>query len=63
MLAGDGDRIRRKGIVCTVYDPCYGSGGMLTITRDHITVGLDLWKVRIPLIPASNGPCPPAHGP
>jgi type I restriction enzyme M protein len=40
MLAGDADRIRRKGIVCTVYDPCCGSGGMLTITRDHVTVGL-----------------------
>jgi type I restriction enzyme M protein len=40
MLAGDADRIRRKGIVCTVYDPCCGSGGMLMITKEHITVGL-----------------------
>ena len=32
MLAGDEDRIRREGIVCTVYDPCCGSGGMLMIT-------------------------------
>ncbi len=40
MLAGDADRIRRKGIVCTVYDPCCGSGGMLTITKEHITFGL-----------------------
>ena len=40
MLAGDEDRIRRKGIVCTVYDPCCGSGGMLLITKEHITVGL-----------------------
>ncbi len=40
MLAGDEERIRRKGIVGTVYDPCCGSGGMLTITKDHITVGL-----------------------
>ena len=40
MLAGDSDRIRRKGIVCTVYDPCCGSGGMLMITKEHITVGL-----------------------
>jgi type I restriction enzyme M protein len=39
MLAGDEDRIRRKGIVCTVYDPCCGSGGMLMITKEHITVG------------------------
>src|SRR5947199_2447384 len=40
MLAGDEERIRRKGIVCTVYDPCCGSGGMLMITKEHITVGL-----------------------
>ena len=40
MLAGDADRIRRKGVVCTVYDPCCGSGGMLLITKDHITIGL-----------------------
>lgn len=40
MLAGDQDRIRRPGIVCTVYDPCCGSGGMLLITKEHITIGL-----------------------
>ncbi len=40
MLAGDDDRIRRKGIVCTVYDPCCGSGGMLMITKEHVTIGL-----------------------
>ena len=40
MLAGDADRIRRKGVVCTVYDPCCGSGGMLLITKEHITSGL-----------------------
>ncbi len=40
MLAGDEDRIRRKGVVCTVYDPCCGSGGMLMITKEHITVGV-----------------------
>jgi type I restriction enzyme M protein len=39
-LAGDTDRIRRKGVVCTVYDPCCGSGGMLLITKEHITIGL-----------------------
>jgi type I restriction enzyme M protein len=39
MLAGDADRIRRKGVVCTVYDPCCGSGGMLLITKEHITIG------------------------
>jgi type I restriction enzyme M protein len=40
MLAGDQDRIHRKGMGCTVYDPCCGSGGMLMISKEHVTVGL-----------------------
>ncbi|HEU4343934.1 MAG TPA: class I SAM-dependent DNA methyltransferase, partial [Candidatus Binatia bacterium] len=36
LLAGDEERIRRKGVVLTVCDPCSGSGGMVTITKDHI---------------------------
>lgn len=52
MLAGDQDRIRRKGIVCTVYDPCCGSGGMLMITKEHITAGVR--KTGDPLQPAIN---------
>ncbi len=40
MLAGDETRIRRRGVVLSVYDPCCGSGGMLTITKEHITVGV-----------------------
>jgi type I restriction enzyme M protein len=40
MLAGDDARIHRKGVVCTVYDPCCRSGGMLMITKEYITVGL-----------------------
>jgi len=36
LLAGDEDRIQRDGIICTVYDPCCGSGGMLTIAKEHI---------------------------
>jgi type I restriction enzyme M protein len=39
LLSGDGDRIRRKGVVATIYDPCCGSGGMLTISKDHIVSG------------------------
>ncbi len=39
MLAGDEPRISRRGVVCTVYDPCCGSGGMLVITKEHVTVG------------------------
>ncbi len=52
MLAGDEDLIRRRGIVCTVYDPCCGSGGMLMITKEHITVGLR--KNGVVLRPAIN---------
>jgi type I restriction enzyme M protein len=36
LLAGDEDRIQGEGIIRTVYDPCCGSGGMLTITKEHI---------------------------
>jgi len=36
MLAGDEERIRKPGAVVTISDPCCGTGGMLTITRDHI---------------------------
>jgi type I restriction enzyme M protein len=56
MLAGDSDRIRKKGVVRTVYDPCCGSGGMLLITKEHVTVGLrkngDL--LRPPINPAAE---------
>lgn len=56
MLAGDDRRIRAHGVVRTVYDPCCGSGGMLMITKEHITVGLrnngDL--VRPPVNPAAE---------
>ncbi len=40
MLAGDADRIRRGKVVCTVYDPCCGSGGMLMLTKEHINTGV-----------------------
>ena len=39
MLAGDGARIQEPAITVTVYDPCCGSGGMLTITKEHIRGG------------------------
>ncbi len=39
MLAGDEDSINVPGIVRTVYDPCCGSGGMLTIAKERITAG------------------------
>jgi len=40
MLAGDEATIHDKKAIRTVYDPCCGSGGMLMITKEHITVGL-----------------------
>lgn len=40
MLAGDHERIQALGAVRTVYDPCCGSGGMLTITKERITLGI-----------------------
>jgi len=42
LLAGDEDRIRRKGkgAVISVYDPCCGSGGMLLITKEHVQAGV-----------------------
>ncbi|MGH9319905.1 MAG: HsdM family class I SAM-dependent methyltransferase, partial [Vicinamibacteria bacterium] len=39
LIAGDDQRLRKKGVILTVYDPCCGSGGMLTITKEHITAG------------------------
>ena len=39
LLAGDERRLRKKGVVLSVYDPCCGSGGMLTIAKEHIAMG------------------------
>jgi len=39
LLAGEERRLRNKGVVLSVYDPCSGSGGMLTIAKEHLTVG------------------------
>ena len=39
MLAGDESLIADQRVVCKVYDPCCGSGGMLMIAKEHITVG------------------------
>lgn len=36
LLAGEDDFIQTPGRIIRVYDPCCGSGGMLTITQDHI---------------------------
>ncbi len=39
MLAGDEEYNSEEGIVRTIYDPCCGSGGMLTIAKEHICSG------------------------
>ena len=54
LLAGDEARIAREGAVLTVYDPCSGSGGMLTIARDHITQGAPSNGQREPLNPDAD---------
>ncbi len=36
MFAGDEERLRRHGIAVTICDPCCGSGGMLSIAKDHL---------------------------
>lgn len=36
LLACDEKRIAKPGVVLTIYDPCCGSGGMLTISKDQI---------------------------
>jgi hypothetical protein len=57
MLAGDESEIRARKAIRTVYDPCCGSGGMLMITKEHITVGLckngDLLRPRSTRTPRS----------
>ncbi|MGH7563237.1 MAG: type I restriction-modification system subunit M, partial [Gemmatimonadota bacterium] len=52
LIAGDEPRLRKKGVILTVYDPCCGSGGMLTITKEHITAGE--WRGRDLLKPPVN---------
>ena len=39
MLAGDEATIEGKGVVRSVYDPCCGSGGMLTIAKERVNLG------------------------
>ncbi len=50
MLAGDEERDPRQEGVRTVYDPCCGSGGMLTITKEHITSGCEERRLLRPAI-------------
>ena len=36
LLAGDEKRLRKEGLGLMIYDPCCGTGGMLTISKEHI---------------------------
>ena len=40
LLAGDEQRLRTQGVIVSVSDPCCGSGGMLTIAKEHLTIGV-----------------------
>lgn len=40
MLAGDEKPLIDTGVIRTIYDPCCGSGGMLTIAKEHICEGI-----------------------
>ncbi|MFQ5460895.1 MAG: N-6 DNA methylase, partial [Anaerolineae bacterium] len=56
LLAGDEDLIARTGAVVTVCDPCCGSGGMLTITKNHIQAGVpgNGGESRAPINPSAD---------
>lgn len=36
LLLNEKERLNRKGFIALVYDPCCGTGGMLTVAKDHI---------------------------
>lgn len=41
LFAGDGKKVGKESVVVTICDPCCGSGGMLTIAKDHILGAAD----------------------
>ena len=41
LLAGDEERLARPDLVVKICDPCSGSGGMLTIAKEHIEASDD----------------------
>ncbi|MBM3790683.1 MAG: SAM-dependent DNA methyltransferase, partial [Acidobacteria bacterium] len=41
LIAGDEERLHTKGVVLSVYDPCCGSGGMVTIAKEHIKITVE----------------------
>ena len=39
LLTGDEGELSEEAATRSIYDPCCGTGGMLTITKEHITLG------------------------
>jgi type I restriction enzyme M protein len=37
LLIDEAQRLSQPGFIALVYDPCCGTGGMLTVAKDHIT--------------------------
>lgn len=56
LFSGDEERLRKPGIVRSVYDPCCGSGGMLTIAKEVVTKGVhgDAGLLREPIAPKAE---------
>lgn len=56
LFAGDEERLRKPGIVRSVYDPCCGSGGMLTIAKEVVTKGVqsDAGRLRESIAPEAE---------
>lgn len=36
LFSTDEDKLKQQHIIKTIYDPCCGTGGMLTVSKDHI---------------------------
>ena len=45
LLSGDEERLAKPGVVVTICDPCSGSGGMLTLAKDHINGSDDITAI------------------
>ena len=41
MLTGDGDMLAHNHIIKTVFDPACGTGGMLSVTKEHILADIN----------------------
>ena len=41
LMSKDRVRLEKPGIITTVYDPACGTGGMLTVAKDHVTAEIN----------------------